>query len=168
MLYEAGMLGEVVGLAVLEDEHAIVGEEVVGEAEVWYLGEVLQGIRRVGEDEVELDVAALYELEHIALDEVAAAVAQLLYALTNEAGVVAVFLHAHHLPASARQQFEAYAASAGKEVESGGAIEIDIAPHHIEDVLLGEVCRRASLKRMRHIEVPPLVYASDYAHDVLC
>ena len=54
VLNEPGMGGEVVVLAVLEDEDAFGGEDVLLEDEVGYLRQFLQGVGRVGEDEVKL------------------------------------------------------------------------------------------------------------------
>ena len=54
VLNEPGMGGEVVVLAVLEDEDAFGGEDVLLEDEVGYLRQFLEGVGRVGEDEVKL------------------------------------------------------------------------------------------------------------------
>ena len=54
MLDKAGMGGEVVVLAMFEDEDAFGSEDVLLEYEVGYLWQFLQRIGRVGEDEVEL------------------------------------------------------------------------------------------------------------------
>ena len=46
--------GEVVVLAMFEDEDAFGSKDVLLEYEVGYLGQFLEGIGRVGEDKVEL------------------------------------------------------------------------------------------------------------------
>ena len=62
VLDEAGMLGEVVGLAVLEDEEAVGLEEVPAEDDVGEFGDLRQDVWRVGKDEVELLAALCHEL----------------------------------------------------------------------------------------------------------
>ena len=54
VLNEPGMGGEVVVLAVLEDEDAFGGEEFLLEDKVGYLRQFLQCVWRVGKDEVKL------------------------------------------------------------------------------------------------------------------
>lgn len=57
MLQETGMVGEVVVLAVLEDEDAIFFQEIATQYEVGNLGQFGQGIRGVCEDEMKLLMA---------------------------------------------------------------------------------------------------------------
>ena len=54
VLNEPGMGGEVVVLAVLEDEDAFGGKEFLLEDKVGYLRQFLQCVGRVGKDEVKL------------------------------------------------------------------------------------------------------------------
>jgi hypothetical protein len=51
---EVGMLGEIMLLAMLEDKDSFRLEERLLEDEVGNLGQLLQGIGRVGKNEVEL------------------------------------------------------------------------------------------------------------------
>lgn len=164
MLHEGGMGGEVVVLAVLEDEDAVGLEQAVLEHEVGNGGQLGQCVGRVGEDEVELLVARLEEAEHVAAHEYVVARVELLHALGDEGSVVAVFLHAHHLLAAAREQFERYAARSGEEVEGGGTVEVDVAVEHVEDVLLRKVGGGTGLEGAWHVEVAAFVYSGDDAH----
>ena len=66
MLHEVGMLREVVVLAVLEDEDAVLLQESLFENKVGNGGQFLQGVWRVGKDEVELQFAGFEEAEDIA------------------------------------------------------------------------------------------------------
>lgn len=127
MLDKMWMAGEVVGLAMLEDEDAVGLQQVVGEDEVGNGGQLFQNIGWVGEDEVELLTAALHETEHIATDGkdgrgtvrsiLRATISsaphihrwragmrltghQLGDALLDETVMVAVGLDTHHLPAT--------------------------------------------------------------------
>ena len=54
VLHESGMGGEVIILAMLEDENAFGSKNVLLEYEVGNLRQFLECIGRVGEDEVEL------------------------------------------------------------------------------------------------------------------
>lgn len=54
MLHKAGMLGEVIVLAMLKDENAFGSEDVLLEYNVGYLRQFLESVGRVGKDEVKL------------------------------------------------------------------------------------------------------------------
>ena len=99
MLHEVGVLGEVVLLAVLEDEDTVVLQE--RQSLVRYLGKGGEGVWRVGKDEVELLAARLEEAEDVAAHQGVVERAELLHALAYEVGVVAVHLHANHFAATA-------------------------------------------------------------------
>lgn len=57
VLYEAGVLGEVVVFAMLKDEDSVLGKEVLLEDEVGDGGKFTQCVWRVGKNEVELLLA---------------------------------------------------------------------------------------------------------------
>lgn len=57
MLYEARVLGEVVVFAMLKDEDAVLGKDILLEDEVGDGGKFTQCVWRVGKDEVELLLA---------------------------------------------------------------------------------------------------------------
>ena len=69
VFHEVFVLGEIVLLAVLEDENAILVEQLMLEYEVWERWQLFQRIRRVGKNEVERLVAGFHETEDIAFDE---------------------------------------------------------------------------------------------------
>ena len=147
-----------------ENEKTVFCKQVIVENEIRNLWQILKGVRRVCEDEVELQVAALYEFEHIACYQVASLVAKFLEALTDEASMIAVFFHADNLLATAREQFKRDAAGAGKEVEGYCFVEIHIASYHIEYVLLGKISCRSCLESAWHIEMTAFVFSCYYAH----
>ena len=60
VLEEVGMLGEIVVLAVFEDEEPVGLEQTALDDEVGQCGEFLEGVGRVGKDEVELLFAGTY------------------------------------------------------------------------------------------------------------
>lgn len=148
----------------LKDEDAVFCKQVVVKDEVGYLRKVLKGVRRIGEDEVELQVATLQELEHIAGDQITSLVTQFLQTLTDEAGMVAVFLHTYHLLATAREQFKRNAACARKEIQSCGILEIYVASYYIEYVLLGKIRCRSCLESTWHVKVTAFELSGYYAH----
>ena len=68
MLHKVGVPREVVVFAVFKDEDALVRQQLLFKDEVGNLGQFLQGIGRVGKDQVVLLLARLDEAEHIATD----------------------------------------------------------------------------------------------------
>ena len=68
MLHEVGVAGEVVVLAMLEDKHAFRLQQVALEDEARNLGQLLQGIGWIGEDEIKLLFARLDKAERITPD----------------------------------------------------------------------------------------------------
>lgn len=136
VLQEVGVLGEIVVLAVFEDEEAVRLEQAAIDDEVGQCGELLQGIRRVGKDEVELLVAGLDEAEDVAADGYhlgdsppvirfathrgdsplcgrgGRPSAEFLQAVLDEAVVVTVELNTDNAGTTTREQFERDAARA--------------------------------------------------------
>ena len=149
-----------------KDEDAIFCKQIVAKNKVWYLRKVLKGVWRIGKDEVELQVTTFQELEDIARNQVASLVPQFLQTLTDEAGMVAVFLHTYHLLATAREQFKRDAACAREEVEGCGIFEIHVASYYIEYVLLGKIGCRSCLESAWHVEMTAFVLSCYYAHVV--
>ena len=66
MVEKVRMLGEVVLLAVFQDENATIGQQVVGENQVGNGGQLGKLIGRICKDEVELPTWRLDESEGIA------------------------------------------------------------------------------------------------------
>ena len=98
VLQEMRMLGEIIVLAMLQDKDAVMIQHLLVKDNVRNLWKLLQGIRGVSKDKVELLPARFQEAEHITSDVDAAVVMfsaspfslQLLQALLNEPMVVAV------------------------------------------------------------------------------
>ena len=106
MLQESWMVGEIVVLAMLENEDALFVEKIAIEYEVWDLGELLQCVWRIGKDEIELLLACSQEAEYIAANQKILVFAQFLETLADEVGMVAVGLYADHSAASTGYQFQ--------------------------------------------------------------
>ena len=147
-----------------EDEDAFRGKDVLLEYEVGNLWQFLEGVRRVGKDEIKLLAARLDESEYIATDRGAYIGAELLKALGYESMVVAVGLYTHYACTTSRHEFEGYAACAREEVEGIDTVKVDIAIEHIEDILLGKVCCGSGLESSWYIKVTTLVLSCNYSH----
>lgn len=167
VLDEAGMLGEVVLLAVLEDKETVGLEEVAAEDDVGQFGDLRQDVRRVGKDEVELLAALCHVLKGVGTNGKGCGVLQLVEELLDEAMVTDIELHADDASAASADELQRNAARAGEEVEGRRCFaEVDVALQDIEEVLLGEVCRGTCRERARHVEVPAFVFAGDDSHNI--
>ena len=167
MFHEAGVGREILRLSVLQHKEALGTQKIVGEDYVRQLLQLLQHIRRVGKNKVELLATAFQEAKHIGSQRFGCLVVQLIDKGADETVVQGVFLHRDHPSATAAQQFERDAPGTRKEVERHGLLfKVEIATQYIEKVLLGKVGGRPCLEGAWHIEVTTLVFPSDYAHSV--
>lgn len=165
VLDETGVLAEVVVLAVLYDQEAILAEEATLQNHVGQFGYLGQHIGRVGKDEVKLLPALTEVLEHVALDWYGIEVLKLVYKPLDEFEVQRVFFHAYHTGASTGKQFQRYASGTGKEVQGHGfLLPVDIGVEDVEKVLLGKVCSGTCLECAGNVEMTALVFTGYYAH----
>ena len=151
------MVGEIVVLAMLENEDALFVEKAAIEYEVWNLGKFLQCVWRIGKDEIELLLARSQEAEYIATNQKIPVFAQFLETLADEVGVVAVCLYADDALATSGNEFKRDAARSCEEVERKGFVKAHIAVHHVKDVLFGKVGCGACLERTWNVEMTTLV-----------
>ena len=126
MLQESWMLGEIIILAMLENEDAAFVQKVTIQYEVWNLREFLQSVGWIGKDEIELLLAGSQKAKYIATNQKIPVFAQFLETLADEVGMVAVGLYADYTLATAGNQFQRDAACAGKKVEGCGVLEVDV------------------------------------------
>ena len=127
MLHEVGIAREVVVLAMLEHEDTILLQQSFLEYHAGYGGQFLQGVGRVGKDEVEGLFARLDKSEHVAPQGQTGVGVQLLQTLLYETVVVAIQFYADDLGTTTRKQFEGDAACAGEQVEGLGTFKVDVA-----------------------------------------
>ena len=120
------MLGEIIILAMFENEDAALVQKVTIQYEIWNLREFFQSVRWIGKDEIKFLLAGSQEAEYIAANQKIPVFAQFLETLADEVGMVAIGLYADHSAASTGYQFQRDAACAGKEVEGCGILEIDV------------------------------------------
>ena len=158
------MIGEIVVLAMFENEDAFFVEKIAIEYEVWNLRELLQCVWRIGKDEIELLLAGSQEAEYIAANQKILVFAQLLETLADEVGVVAVCLYADDALATSGNEFQRDAARTGKEVEGGCILKIDVTLQNIKDILLCKICCRARLERTWNVEMATLILSCYDSH----
>ena len=168
MLDEMGMGREVVLPAVLKNKEPVWRQKIGRKDQVGKLLKVGKLVWRIGKDKVEGLLGRLQKTENVAPDEHVGSVAQLLYTLLYEAGMVFVELYADHLRASPGEQFERNASSPGKKVERPGRVIVDICIEHIKDILLGKVGRGPCLEGARDVKVPSLVFSCDDSQNEWC
>ena len=159
------MVGEIVVLAMLENEDALFVEKIAIEYEVWNLGELLQCVWRIGKDEIKLLLAGSQEAEHVATNQKILVFAQFLEAFSDKVGMVAVCFYTDDTLAATGNQFQGDAACAGKEVEGCGILEIDVILQNIKDVLLCEICSWSRLERTWYVEVATLILSCYDSHN---
>ena len=159
------MVGEIVVLAMLENEDAALVQKATIQYEVWNLGKLLQRVWRIGKDEIELLLAGSQEAEYIAANQKIPVFAQFLETLADEVGMVAVGLYADYSAASTGYQFQRDTACAGKEVEGSGILEIDVILQNIKDVLLCEIGGWSRLKRTGNVEMATLILSCYDSHN---
>ena len=167
MLHEAGVGVEGVALAVLQNEEPAGLQQGASQDKVGQGRQLLQLVGRVGKDQVEGAVRGAQEAEHVGVYGEPPVLLQLAYDAADEGVVVAVLLDGHHPGTAAGHQLEADAARAGKEVEGLHPVFLEVivvGGQYIEEVLLGKVRGGTCLECAGHVEVPPLVDATDYSH----
>ena len=126
LLYEMGMRLEGILLAVLQDEKSVFFQQAVGEDQIGESLQIGQFVGRVCKNEIELFMAILYVLEHVAPYGQTFVGLHLPHHLADESVVVAVLLDADDLPASARDQFDADASRTGKKIERTHMIFLEV------------------------------------------
>ena len=171
MLCEVGELGEVIRAWVLYDDDAVALEESRAKDHLWEGSDLLQLVRWVGKDEVELRSSALRGLEvaeDIGLQDLQAPfLLQLASDGANEERVLPSLLERDHTATASGDELCRYAARPAEEVNGRGVLKVDVVLKDVEEVLLGKVCRRASIEALGYVEAAALVLTSDDAHVLL-
>ena len=163
MGYETWMGGEVLSAAVFEDEQSVFCQQ--GECCVGYVCKVLEGVGRVGKDDVVMFLARVYIFKYVSLQRQPFLHLQFLLHPHEELPMFEVFLNGHHLAASTRGQFQADGTCASEEVEGcGGCLEIYIdILQNVEQPFLGKIRRGTCLEACGGGNVPSLVFSSNDA-----
>ena len=76
-------------------------------------------------------------------------------------------LERDHTATASRDELCRYASRPAEEVKGRGVLKVDVVLKDVEEVLLGEVCRGASIEALGYVEAAALVLTSDDAHVLL-
>ena len=150
-----------------EDEYPPRAQQSAVENQVDDPLAALQIIGRVGKNDVELLAATLQIKKNIGFDSVEIRDAELRGCLAYEAVVHGVDLYGRDAPGAARRKFVAYGARPGEEVEHVALLEVDYVAQDVEEVLLGEVRRRAGPQVAGRRDSPTPVFPAYDSHVVL-
>ena len=165
VLNETGMLGEVVVLAMLENQETAFAQKITFEYHVGKFGDFLQHIGRVCKDEVELLPALTDVLEDIAFNGDGRKVLQLVYELLDEPEMQRILLYAYDTGTSTGKQFKSDATGSCKQVKGNRFIfPINIGIKNVEEILLGKVGSGTCLECTGNIEMTSLVFTCYYTH----
>ena len=122
VLDKAGMPAEVVVLAVLYDEETILAEKVTLQNHVGEFGYLGKHIGRIGKDEVELFSALAKVLEHVTFDGDGIEVLKFVDETLDKLEMKRVLFYTYHTGTTTGKQFQRYAASSCKKVQSHGTL----------------------------------------------
>ena len=101
MLHKMGIGREVVLLAMLEDEDAIVFQEPLFKDETGNRGKFFQGVRGISKDEIKLLLTGFDESEHVTTDrQDLRRISEFLQAILDETVVITIQFDADHLAAA--------------------------------------------------------------------
>ena len=87
-------------LTVFEDKHTTFLQESLLKDQIRYCRQFLEGIGRIGEDEVKLVFARLYKTEHITAEGYASLCVELLQTILDKTVVVSVCLYTDDVAAA--------------------------------------------------------------------
>ena len=165
VLNETGVLGEVMVLAMLKDQKTALAQKITLQNHIGKFGDLLQHIRGICKDEVELLPALTDVLEHIALNGDGRKVLQLVDKLLDELEMQRILLNAYNTGTSTGKQFESDAAGSCKQVKGNGFLfPINIGIKNVEEILLGKVGSGTCLECTGNIEMTSLVFTCYYTH----
>ena len=167
MFQESWMLGEIIILAMFENEDAALVQKVTIQYEIWNLREFFQSVGWVSKDEIKFLLAGSQEAEHIATNQKILVFAQFLEALSDKVGMVAVSFYTDDTLAATGNQFQRNAACTGKEVEGCDILEVYVILQNIKDVLLCEIGGWSRLKRTGNVEMATLILSCYDSHNLL-
>lgn len=100
MLQEIGMAGEIIVLAMLQDEDAAFLQQIARHDDIGDFFQIWQGIGRVGKDEVKLLIAPSQIAKHIATNRHTRLILQFFQKALDETMMKAVLLNRDHARAS--------------------------------------------------------------------
>ena len=162
-----GMLGEVMVLAVLQDEPSVGLEQLLLEDQIGQGRQLLQGIRRIGIDEIETDMTGVQEPEHIAAHDTQIMNTELPAGLDDEILLGMCQFDRRHLTRTTTDKLQSDTTRAGKQIEHVHPLEIHPVLQQIEQALLSEVGGRPRGDIFRGRQSPPPVFSTYDSHKLL-
>ena len=165
VLNKTGMLGEVVVLAMLKDQKTTLAQKITLQNHIGKFGDLLQHIRGICKDEVELLPALAEVLEDSAYNGDGRKVLQLVDKLLDELEMQRILLNAYDTGTSTGKQFESDAAGSCKQVKGNGFLfPVNVGIKYVEEILLGKVGSGTCLECTGNIEMTSLVFTCYYTH----
>lgn len=164
LLDETRVVLECMLVTVLEDEIAVIVKDILLQDLVRKSLQPLQGIRRVGEDQVELLTADREEIEDVVTDHSDIAKPQTLGLGLYERCVLADHLHTVNPGCPPGSELVCDSSSAPEKVQDLQVLELIFVVKDIEKALLGEVRGWTRLIAHRGDDVLAFESAADYSH----
>ena len=159
-----GVGGEVMVLAVLQDEPSVGLEQLLLKDQIGQGRQLLQGIRRIGIDEIETDMTGMQEPEHIAAHDTQIMNTELPAGLDDEILLGMRQLHRRHLTRTATDKLQSDTTRTGKQIEHVHPLEVHAVLEQVEQALLGEVGGRPRGDIFRGRQSPPPILSTDDPH----
>lgn len=100
MLQEIGMAGEIIILAMLQDEDSTFLQQIARHDNIGNFFQIGQGIGRVGKDEVKLLIAPSQIAKHITTNRYTRLILQFLQETLDETMMKAILFNGYHTRAS--------------------------------------------------------------------
>jgi len=139
VLPEVGMVFELIFTWMLEDEYAVVGQDVAAEDDVGELGEVVEGIGGVCKDDVEFFVGPFHEVEYIGADGMEVVDPEVGGRLLDEVDALVVDVDGCHFLGTTGYEFERDGTCASKKIHDGGLFVVDIVVEDVEKAFASHV-----------------------------
>lgn len=160
------MFRKIVLFPMFKNKDAVLVQQLVLKDNVGDGGKFGKRVRRICENKVELLATTLEKPEHISTDKNVVPCVNLSHTFRYEACVVAIFLHAYHLSASPREQFEGDAARTREQIECRGVFPAYVLVQDVEDVFFRKVGGGSGFERVRNVETSAFIFSRDDSHGV--
>lgn len=150
----------------LEYENAAVAEQIVVENEIYDLLGAIEIVWRIGENYVELFVAALQIEKRVCLYGVEIVEPDRSRRLPNEVVMYGIDLNRCHAVRISRGKFIAYGSCPRKQVEHVAFGKIHQIVEHVKQILLGEIRRGTRPQIFGRDDGPSAVFSAYYSHTI--
>ena len=166
-IIQAGMAIETLVLRVLENEYAAIIQHIALQNHIHHLPAALQVVRGVREDHI-ITFRTIFQIqENICLHRMHGIEAVFTRRRTYEVVMYGVYLYRCDRGGAARGELVAYGAGARKEVEDIQSLEIKHIAQDVEQIFLGEICRRTGPQVFGRDDHTSAACAAYYSHILL-